>query len=144
MKRHEALAPLSREHHGTLILAQLLKNGAPLYKGLPDTDEGKAFYAEQQFKEIIKKHFQDEELVLQKVKHCNAAISSLGDEIINEHRQLAALFLSLNKTTGLADALDELGRMLEAHIRKEERVLFPLIQSHCSEEELQQVYVQLH
>ena len=42
MKRHEALAPLSREHHGTLILAQLLKKGAPVYKGLPDTDTGKA------------------------------------------------------------------------------------------------------
>jgi iron-sulfur cluster repair protein YtfE (RIC family) len=144
MKRHEALAPLSREHHSTLILAQLLKKGAPVYKGLPDTDDAKAAYAEQQFKENIKKHFQDEERVLQKVKNCSEAISSLSMEIINEHRQLAELFLSLNKTTGLADVLDKLGRMLEAHIRKEERVLFPLIQEHCSKEELQQVQVLLH
>lgn len=144
MKRHEALAPLSREHHSTLILAQLLKKGAPVYKGLPDTDEAKAVYAEQQFKENIERHFQDEERVLQKVKNCSEAISSLSMEIINEHRQLAELFLSLNKTTGLADVLDKLGRMLEAHIRKEERVLFPLIQEHCSKEELQQVHVLLH
>lgn len=144
MKRDEALAPLSREHHSTLILAQLLKKGAPVYKGLPDTDEAKAAYAEQQFKENIRKHFQDEERVLQKVKNCSEAISSLSGEIINEHRQLAELFLSLNKTTGLADVLDKLGRMLEAHIRKEERALFPLIQEHCSKEELQQVHVLLH
>ena len=55
-----------------------------------------------------------------------------------------SLLKSLNKTAGLADVLNELGIMLEAHIRKEERVLFPLIQSHCSEEDLQQVYVLLH
>jgi hypothetical protein len=35
MKRHEALIPLSRDHHGTLILARLLRSDAPPYKGLP-------------------------------------------------------------------------------------------------------------
>jgi len=34
MKRHEALAPFSREHHGALILAQVMKKGAPAYKGI--------------------------------------------------------------------------------------------------------------
>jgi iron-sulfur cluster repair protein YtfE (RIC family) len=30
--------------------------------------------------------------------------------------------------------LDELGKALEVHVRKEERELFPLIQESCSEE----------
>lgn len=144
MKRHEALAPLSREHHGTLILAQLLKKGAPEYKGMPGTDKDKASYALNQFKEIIKEHFEKEELVLEKAWDCDTAVNDLITEIKNEHQQLTTLFLSLNGITKPEDKLDELGTMLEAHIRKEERVLFPLLQKHCSEDVLQQIYIVLH
>ena len=45
MKREEALAPLSREHHSTLILAQLLKKDAPVYHQLPAEPWDKAKYA---------------------------------------------------------------------------------------------------
>ncbi|MEP7254452.1 MAG: hemerythrin domain-containing protein [Ferruginibacter sp.] len=144
MKRHEALAPLSREHHDTLILAQLLKKGAPEYKGMPNTDKDKAGFAQKQFEEIIKEHFKKEELVLEKAWGSDIVINELITEIKNEHQQLTALFLSLNSTTKLEDTLDELGRMLEVHVRKEERVLFPLLQQHCSEDVLQQIHILLH
>ena len=68
MKRHEALAPLSREHHSTLMLAQLLKKNAPVYKGLPTNAKDKAEYAFQQFETIIKNHFKQEEIILRKAK----------------------------------------------------------------------------
>ena len=67
MKRHEALAPLSREHHNTLMLAQLLKKDAPVYKGLPANVKDKAVYALQQFEEMIKDHFQQEEIIFEKI-----------------------------------------------------------------------------
>lgn len=35
MERDESLAPLSREHHTTLLLAQLLRLEDPKYKGMP-------------------------------------------------------------------------------------------------------------
>ncbi len=144
MKRDEALAPLSREHHSTLILAQLLKKNAPAYKDLPAKLKEKADYAKQQFEGIIKNHFQQEETILEKVKDCHRDIKSLALEIIREHQQLTALFLSLDSTTDLDDTLDNLGKALERHIRKEERLLFPLLQEHCSKQLLQEVHNVLH
>ncbi|MEO7308227.1 MAG: hemerythrin domain-containing protein [Ferruginibacter sp.] len=144
MKRHEALAPLSREHHSTLLLAQLLKKNAPEYKGLPVNPADKAEYALQQFEEIIKAHFQHEEAMLEKVKDCHAEIQTLAAEIIEEHHLLTALFYSLSAATDPEDIMDKLANALQEHIRKEERVLFPLIQEHCSEELLQQIHTDLH
>ncbi len=132
MKRHETLAPLSRDHHGALILAQLLKKGAPPYKGLPDEPGGKARYALNFFKASLEEHFIKEEKILLKVKQYHIAIEKLTTEIIAEHEQLKKLFGSLGDTKDLPGTLDQLGTLLEAHIRKEERVLFPLIQEHCS------------
>ncbi len=139
MKRHESLAPLSREHHGALILAQLIKRNAPAYKGLPTDIEGKVNYAINFYKTDLIQHFSKEEIILEKVKHTDAAIAKLAEEIIAEHTMLTSRFLSLNTSGDKITALDELGHLLEAHIRKEERILFPLIQEHCSEEILSQL-----
>jgi iron-sulfur cluster repair protein YtfE (RIC family) len=139
MKRHESLAPLSREHHGTLILAQLLKKDAPVYKGLPTDVEGKLHYAINHYTSDLFPHFSKEEAMLEKVKHIDQAIAKLATEILAEHADLTNRFLSLHTATDKETALDELGHLLQAHIRKEERVLFPLIQEHCSEELLGQL-----
>lgn len=136
MKRHESLAPLSREHHGALILAQLIKRNAPAYKGLPTDIEGKTNYAINFYKTDLIPHFSREEIIFEKVKHTDAPIAKLVEEIIAEHAVLTNRFLSLDTISDKATALDELGHLLEAHIRKEERILFPLIQEHCSEETL--------
>lgn len=144
MKRVEALAPLSRDHHGSLILAQLLKKGAPAYKGLPDTVKGKIAYARQLFDNEIKEHFRKEELVLDKVKHCNEEIDGISGEIKAEHEELSALFLSLDTASSPEIKMDELGNKLEEHIRKEERLLFPLLQQYCPAGLLQQIHDVLH
>lgn len=139
MKRHNALAPLSREHHGALILAQLLKKDAPVYKGLPSDTGGKAAYALNMYTTILQKHFLTEEEILTKVKKYNTEIENISDEIIAEHIELTVGFLSLATTGKLVNALDNLGVALEKHIRKEERILFPLIQEHCPEELLNEL-----
>lgn len=139
MKRHETLAPLSREHHAALILAQLLKKGAPVYKDLPTGKEEKIIYAQNMFQNSLKEHFEKEELLIKKVQHCHADIEKLGREIMAEHQQLTEFFLSLDKATNQEDSMDYLGNALDTHIRKEERVLFPLIQQHCTEKELQEI-----
>ncbi len=139
MKRHESLAPLSREHHGALILAQLIKRNAPVYKGLPTTILDKTAYAVHFFKTELKKHFKKEEAMLKKVKAADPAISKLADEIVAEHKLLAGLFLSLKDAYDPEAILNEIGNELDAHIRKEERVLFPLLQKVCPEELLQQL-----
>jgi hemerythrin-like domain-containing protein len=144
MKRHEAIAPLSRDHHGTLILAQLLKKNAPVYKGLPDQPGDKVRYALVQFESHIQQHFQLEETMLEKVKHSHPAIATLADEIKKEHHELAALFQSLATANDLEMMMNELAVKLEDHIRKEERVLFPMLQQQCSETLLTEIYELLH
>ncbi len=144
MKRHEAIAPLSREHHTSLILAQLLKKNAPAYKGLPDTIAEKATYAQELFQNSIQKHFEQEEAMLDLVTDCDAELTSITKEIKNEHKDLTVLFHSLETATDLTGTMDTLGTALEKHIRKEERILFPLLQLHCSDEQFQQIYKLLH
>jgi len=136
MKRHESLAPLSREHHTALILAQILKKGAPAYKGLPTETAEKIMYAKNIFHSSLQEHFRKEELLIDKVGHFHPDIEKLGKEIYLEHAQLTRSFLNLGISADIEDSMDILGHTLEAHIRKEERILFPLIQEYCPENEL--------
>lgn len=139
MKRHESLAPLSREHHPSLLLAQLLKENAPAYKGMPADPPSKAAYANKQFVSSIQPHFRKEEQMLEKVKNLDAGIELLAAEIVQEHRELEAAFLAIAASADLVNDLDKLGKSLEQHIRKEERVLFPLIEKYCPEEKLLEI-----
>lgn len=134
MKRHPSLAPLSREHHGALILARLLQKDAPAYKGLPSDTNEKAVYALKFYEKELIKHFEEEEKVLQLVTGVDAALDLLVETIFREHQELHILFKSINNHPGITAHLDELGKALEIHIRKEERQLFPLIQETCSED----------
>lgn len=134
MKRHPSLAPLSREHHGALILARLLQKDAPAYKGLPSDSAGKAVYALNFYKEELVKHFEEEEKILKLVTGVNAALDLMVETIFHEHQELHVLFKSINNHPRVTAHLDKLGKALEIHVRKEERELFPLIQETCSED----------
>ena len=57
IKRHKTLTPLSREHHSGLILAQLIKKGAPDYKNLPKTTTEKVKYTIDFYKSELIEHF---------------------------------------------------------------------------------------
>lgn len=144
MKRHEAIAPLSRDHHATLLLAQLLKKDAPVYKGLPDKPQEKARYAMDQFETHIRKHFQLEEIMLEKLKDIHPSIKILAAEIKAEHRELAELFQSLATADDPEMIMNELAVKLQNHIRKEERILFPMLQEQCTEIVLAEIYELLH
>ena len=139
MKRHEALASLSREHHSSLMLAQLLKKDSPVYKGLPSDPVSKVAYAVNLFRSSMLEHFRKEEVMLEKVKNLYDEIRNIAGEIILEHQILTAGFLSLPGSVNPVEAMDDLGRKVDKHIRKEERVLFPMIQEYCSEEMLREI-----
>jgi iron-sulfur cluster repair protein YtfE (RIC family) len=136
MKRHPALIPLSREHQPALLLAQLLKKGAPAFNGMPTTTEGKAAFALKMYHNNLQQHFIKEEEMLGKIKGTQTDIDLFTAEIFAEHQLLTASFLSLESTVATEEGLDNLGNALDDHIRKEERILFPLIQQYCSEEVL--------
>ena len=134
MKRHPALTPLSREHHGALILARLLQKDAPVYKGLQTDIQGKAEYAYKFYQEELVKHFEDEERVLKLVTGVESNLDLMIKTIYSEHQELHKLFQSIDNHPDLTSHLDQIGKTLETHVRKEERELFPLMQETCNED----------
>ena len=117
MKRHNALVKLSQDHHHALILSQLLKKDIPDYQGMPNTTEGKVTYTINFFNSELITHFDEEEKIL-------FPFASVD---------------SLNSPDNIDNKLDKLGNMLDAHVRKEERELFMLIQEKLPEEKLNEL-----
>jgi hemerythrin-like domain-containing protein len=136
MKRHSSLVSLSRDHHAALILSRLLQKDAPAYKTLPTSSEGKAVYAFKFYNDELIKQFEQEEKVLSLVIGTNKNMDILIHSIFAEHKQLQLLFKSMEGHADLKTLLNETGVLLEKHIRKEERELFPMMQELCSEDQL--------
>lgn len=61
MKRHKCLVALSHDHHHGLMLAQLIKKGAPEYKDLPKDLYSKIKYTKNSWENELKLHFENEE-----------------------------------------------------------------------------------
>lgn len=127
MKRHAALVPLSRQHHDTLILSQVIKKGAPDYRGMPTTIEGKKEAVVNHFHSHLINHFKIEEELFAKLKNRFPGIDELIAQLIQEHRRIESLIGEISNHASPEEKLNELGLLLESHIRKEERQLFELI-----------------
>lgn len=135
MKRHKSLIPLSQDHHNGLMLAQLIKRGAPEYKGLPTDLEGKLQYTQDVWNNELKDHFKNEENILfPAVYGSNKEIDVLINELKNEHSSIELKIIELNDELDREKNLNDLGHLLELHIRKEERILFQQLQNHCKSE----------
>lgn len=144
MKRHESIAVLSRDHQKGLMLAQLLKKDAPAYKGLPDDLIGKMNYAKETFQNDLIQHFSDEEKILfPSVIGRSLTCDKLINELYEEHKYFNEKISSLKDSFDLAEQLNLIGHKLEEHIRKEERVLFNMIQDLLNESELEDVKLKI-
>jgi iron-sulfur cluster repair protein YtfE (RIC family) len=125
MKRDPALIPLSRDHHQMLLLARLIRNDAPPYQGLPREATEKLQYARDFYRDFILHHFEKEEQLFRWVEgQGNEALIQLVTDLRNDHTGLKQDFENLSQET-----MDRVGRSLEKHIRKEERVFFQQLQA---------------
>lgn len=132
MKRSEALAPLSRDHHQTLVVAQKLAR-------IDDQNAAEVIerFAEH-WREDAEQHFQIEEAVLLPRfaqfgdAHDPAVLRTLGDHV--EIRSCVQRLLGVDQPD-LALAAS-LGKLLAAHVRFEERELYPLIERTMPEDAL--------
>jgi hemerythrin-like domain-containing protein len=126
MKRDEALAPLSRDHHQALFQALRLKRAAE-----PDAGEAVRGLIEF-FDGHGALHFRVEEEVLLPwfvreggADPADAAIV----RVLTDHVWIRARIQKLREADGFhLDDVRELGERLDQHVRHEERVLFPLIE----------------
>ena len=142
MKRHPALIPLSRDHHHGLVQASRLRRAGK------DGDASARLMAAKEFVEFFRNeervHLRDEEeelfpLLLRHVPRQPAPFR----EARVQHMQLEgfARRLEIAVAAGIVDRemLAAAGELLEAHIRLEERELFPLIEELVPDDELRRL-----
>ncbi|WP_323002139.1 hemerythrin domain-containing protein [Denitromonas sp.] len=111
MRRDPRLVPLSREHHAALRLARALIAGT-----------GVAMLV--QMRAELQAHFDEEERDLLPVLRA-AGEPALVDRLLREHAQLNALFDAAAAGQHCAEA----GEALIAHVRFEEREMFPAVEA---------------
>jgi len=129
LKRHEALKPLSRQHHSGLLFSWKLRKGFTENISIERLKE----YTNWFFTNEIKPHFKLEEdhifPILDK-KH------PLIVRALKEHRRLERLF---HDCENVQNSLSLLEKELEAHIRFEERILFNEIQKVATKQEMEEI-----
>jgi len=143
MKRHPSLRGFSDDHHQGLVNARRLRRVA--------SGEGGGSFADatQGFLEFWRRdtslHFRKEEEVLLPVLARYGG--DLGErpilQVLTQHARIRGLAMQLSDELEqdkiLENTLRNLGEQLEAHIRLEEREVFPLIEETLPEPALQEV-----
>ncbi len=131
-RRHQSLIPLARDHHECLILARRLMHGSTA----PDTQwpsepSSQAMVLGDFFERHLRHHFAvEEEFVFPAAQHAGADAVALVSRLVSEHQRLAELVRTLLAATDVSvEDLAAFGALLNAHIRLEDRTLFPLMES---------------
>lgn len=133
MQRHPTLVPLSQEHQRLLFVCRYLKTDAAPYEGFPLETNAKLAYIVKVFQEVMVPHIQKEEYLFEMCLGRNAAIDTLIKELTLDHQRISRMYSALTEDPDMIVAMDLLARNLEAHIRKEERELFEMIQAELPE-----------
>jgi hemerythrin superfamily protein len=128
MRRHQTLVPLSHDHHHPHVEARRLRSAA---EGPGSSTAASAFL--RFFASETVAHFRaEEELLFPAVVDFPEAREPIGQALLEHQRiraRAALLRNRLDDRRALADTMRELGELLAAHVRHEERQLFPLIES---------------
>jgi Hemerythrin HHE cation binding domain len=131
MKRSEALAPLSRDHHQALETALRLRRAtdASLDAAL---DRLGAFWAS-----VGRRHFEiEEELLLPALS--DERWTAMAERVRSEHVDIRQRAAALEQAATV-EAARELGERLNAHVRFEERELFAHLEAALAPTELERL-----
>ena len=146
MKRHPALIPLSHDHHRGLVEARRLRQAAA--GGDAERREAATAFLEFFARDTIPHFREEEERIFPLVADTPESATELVTQALLEHQQLHALAGTLADESAGGDVrpgtIGRLAQTLEAHIRFEERTLFPLIEAAVPEGTLlraQEAYV---
>lgn len=143
IKRHESLQPLSRHHMEGLFVALKLSRAGTKESRI--STEQIVSDAREFWEPGGKQHFREEEEILLPIY---SEYANIDDPIIVE-MLLEHVYLRAGMDKLINDELSEaemrhLGKQLERHIRKEERIIFPMIEEALPEEKLQEMAPYLH
>ncbi|MEI8134217.1 MAG: hemerythrin domain-containing protein [bacterium] len=134
MPRHATLIPLSHDHHEALLVALRIKKGGPV--SLNDRMWPADFH--QQIRAIklycereLLPHFAIEEEFLFPVADWLTGLNGLMLTLRSQHEAMRNFFKHLTESPDEATSrklVEEFGSTLEAHVRLEERELFPALE----------------
>ncbi len=132
--RHRSLILLSHDHHNGLALALRCRKQA-LGQLKPIGAEGLRVRAREFrdfFAENLTNHFRaEEEALFPPVRALMPDSEPIINQLVREHQEIRSAIPDLEIETGLGKVIFDLGDLLERHIRKEERELFPLFEQHA-------------
>ena len=136
MKRHSAIMPLSHDHHHALILAQAIKKNAAK-SGLGAKSIGEKVKATiSTYNTELMPHFSHEEVLLFPIAlGKDEELDKMIEDIMEEHDKIR-IAVEFLKAGNIEDNLDAFGRLLEQHVRTEERKLFPKIEEVVGDKDL--------
>jgi iron-sulfur cluster repair protein YtfE (RIC family) len=136
-RRHESLIPLSRQHQHALLLCLRIHRGLIEHSADSNWLQLKADHAIRFYEGDLVTHFQAEEEFLFPAMREIPAATEIVDELLAEHGQMRQLIDQLRQMEigSIAAILKEFADTLEAHIRKEERKLFPIYEQQASPED---------
>jgi iron-sulfur cluster repair protein YtfE (RIC family) len=131
--RHPSLIALSHDHHHGLALALRCRKQA-LGRLKPMGAEGLRLRA-QEFRDFFDKqltpHFRaEEEVLFPYMREALPQSAELLRDLVRDHDAFRQAVGRLTAATGLSKLIFDLGDLLERHIRREERELFPLFEKH--------------
>jgi hemerythrin-like domain-containing protein len=139
MKRSTDLEPLSHDHYEGLLVTNHLRQG--LANGADP--EVMVAYVGHVWRCRLRHHFEQEERLLLPLLAALGA-DALAERMTGEHRVLQELVARLEAgEPAPLHLLDAFARGLQAHIRFEERTLFPELERRADEEALAAVGRQL-
>lgn len=125
MKRKEQLAPLSREHHQSLLLAKKCIDTSRSNDMALIAAQCKQIV--QKFDEIWESHFAVEEQTLFKLAASySKQMQRLCDDLTKQHQLLREMKQQMQQ--GNYNCLETFGIILKTHTRTEERELFPQVE----------------
>lgn len=143
LKRHPALVPLSRDHHGALVQARALRLAAggthAERRRHPATQTARGFldFHERE----LRGHIADEERAL--LPRCKHADPSGAERILAEHRELEALVAAIAEALRAGEdpvtPMAQAGQLLDDHVRFEERCFFEGVQRALSADALLEI-----
>lgn len=144
--RHPSLVSLSHDHHHGLALALRCRKQA-LGQIKPMGSAGlreRAHEVLEFYRANLLAHFQaEEEILFPLMREQVMGCAEMLDQFVRDHEQIRRAMPQLEAGTGLAKLMFDLGDLLERHIRKEERELFPLFEAQIDEAKAEQVAINI-
>ena len=125
MPRTGTLLSLSREHHTSLVVARDARRAASTND--PASLSGAVACIESHWRSALAPHFKLEEQLLETAE--GVLDAEVIGRILAEHEELRGLACNSCALAPM-ERLRRFGELLGSHVRYEERVVFPQLQSH--------------